>query len=290
MNFSRSITAIINERISRRTYLTQPIEKDLKKKIVDLLKNNEFKSPFSTHAGKIRFELIEVSNFDPSEKKRLGTYGFIKGAQFFIVGAVEKTNYCGEHYGYNLETIILAATDLGLGTCWLGGFFNRSLFSAKIKCGSEEEVPAITPIGYYGEALSREKFIRRIAKADRRLQWDQIFFDDDFNTPLSRDDAGEFITMLENVRLSPSAGNKQPWRIVKEHDRKVFHFYVLRSEKFIGVRYNRFRPLDIGIAVSHFDLTAKELGIGGTWFFEQPKLSGSEELSYVLSWRKKIQL
>ena len=48
--------------------------------------------------------------------------------------------------------------------------------------------------------------------------------------------------------------------------------------------YNVFKRLDIGIAVSHFDLVAKELGIQGEWTFEQPNISKDEGLEYVISW------
>ena len=125
MKFSKPITEIIQERTSHRTYSGQPLEKDLREKVRDLLENHDLKTPFSKYAGNARFELISIPEFDNKEKKKLGTYGFIKHAQDFIVGAVEKSQYSREHYGYILEKIILAATDLGLGTCWLGGFFNR---------------------------------------------------------------------------------------------------------------------------------------------------------------------
>ena len=146
MNFTKPITDIIQERISHRTYSGYPLDKDLKEKIINLLENHDLKSPFSEFAGKVRFELLSIPEFNSKEKKKLGTYGFIKGAQDFIVGAVEKSQFSREHYGYLMETVILTATDMGLGTCWLGGFFNRSLFASKINCTTDEIIPAITPI------------------------------------------------------------------------------------------------------------------------------------------------
>lgn len=123
MDFTNPITNIIKERTSVRTYTGQPLESDVKEKLKHLLENNSFTSPFSKFASNVRFELISIPEFDPREKMRLGTYGVIEGTQDFIVGAVKKSKYDMEQYGYNLETIILAATDLGLGTVWLGGTF-----------------------------------------------------------------------------------------------------------------------------------------------------------------------
>ena len=284
MNFSKPITEIIRERTSRRTYSGQPLEENVREKVVKLLKNLDLKSPFSKYAGKARFELVSIPEFDSKEKKKLGTYGFIKGAQDFIVGAIEKSQYSREHYGYLMENIVLVATDMSLGTCWLGGFFNRSLFASKINCTSDEIVPAITPVGYPAQRTVREKIIRSFAKADKRLPWDQLFFEENLTIPITEKKAGEYSELLETIRFCPSAGNKQPWRIIKAPNKKIFHFYTINPKDGRFLRYSKFRPLDIGIAVNHFDLTAKELGIKGNWIFENPQIPGAEDLLYKITW------
>lgn len=249
------------------------------------MKNNDFGSPFSEFAGVARFELLSIPEFDPSEKKKIGTYGTIEGAQDFIVGAVETSKYDREHFGYIMESIILAATDLGLGTCWLGGTFNKGLFSTKIKKRENEIVPAITPIGYPATRSSREIMIRLYAKAEKRFPWVKLFFDSDISTPLIREKVKMYSPIIEMVRLGPSAGNFQPWRIVKDHNKNIFHFFIVYTQDKIGLVYNAFRRLDIGIAVSHFNLSVKELGISGKWSFKQPKISTSEDFLYIISWQ-----
>ena len=288
MNFCKLTTDIIRKRISHRTYSGQPLEKDVREEVNKLLKNHDLKSPFSKYAGRVRFELISIPEFKPSEKKKLGTYGFIKGAQDFIVGAIEKSQYCREHYGYLMETFILVATDMSLGTCWLGGFFNRSLFASKINCTPDEIIPAITPVGYSAQRTIREKIIRSFAKADKRLPWDQLFFEGNLTNPITENQVGEYSELLEMVRIGPSAGNKQPWRIIKIPNKNIFHFYTINPKDGRFLRYSKFRPLDIGIAVSHFDLTAKELGIKGNWIFENPQIPGAEDLLYKITWNGDI--
>ncbi len=282
MSYSKPITDIIKQRSSWRTYSNQLLEDDTKKKINNILVCKDFKSPFSDIAGKCRFELISVPEFAPDERKKLGTYWLIKGAQEFVVGAIEKSDYYKENYGYIMEAIILAATDLDLGTCWLGETFNKSLFSIKVNCQKNEIVPAITPIGYTPEKRrTKEKVIRAFTKADSRLPWNKIFFEKSFSIVLPRETTGRFETLLEMVRLAPSAGNKQPWRVLKEKDRDKFHFYVKSSQQKV---YNTFVNIDIGIAVCHFDLTAKKIGIEGTWEFLNPDINTPEELKYIISW------
>jgi len=285
MQFSKSIIEIIKERTSWRTYSQRLLEEDSKEKIKKILQLDDFESPFNRNAGKCRFELVSVPEFDPDEKKKIGTYGIIKGAQEFIVGSTENSSYDRENFGYLLESIILSATDMGLGTCWLGGFFNKSLFSNKIMCQSNENVPAITPIGYPTETRrSKEKLIRAFIKADSRFPWSKIFFENTFSTALPRETTGRYETLLEMVRLAPSAGNKQPWRVLKENDCDNFHFYVKSSQDLKLKVYNTFISLDIGIAICHFDLTAKEVGIEGMWEFLSPDINTPEEFKYIISW------
>jgi len=282
MRFNKSIIDIIKERTSRRTYISKLLDEDVKDQVKNLIQLENIKSPFGEISGKCRFKLISVPEFDPNEKKKLGTYGVIKGAQEFIVGAVEKSNYMKEHFGYLMEYIILGATDLDLGTCWLGGFFNRSLFSEKVNAKANEVLPAITPIGYSEKRRTREVAIRKFVKADNRYPWERLFFEEDFSKTLSSDIDDDFKTMLEMVQLGPSAGNKQPWRIVKERDKNNYHFYIEMAKG----AYKKFQPLDIGIAICHWDLTSQELEIKGNWEISNPNIPSSEDLQYKITWKQ----
>ena len=71
------------------------------------------------------------------------------------------------------------------------------------------------------------------------------------------------------VRLAPSAGNKQPWRILKEKDNNIFHFYWVIGK---NINYNKLHKIDMGIAVCHFDLMVKELGLKGNWIIRKEKV------------------
>ena len=287
MKFSKPITDIIRERTSWRTYFPELLKEDIKGEIEKILKQDSLISPFSSKTGNCRFELVSVLEFDPNEQKQLGTYGMISGAQEFIVGASEKSEYSKINFGYLMELIILKATDLGLGTCWLGGTFNRTIFSKKVNCKAAEVIPAITPIGTSAKRRSREKIIRRMIQAKKRKPWEEIFFNANFQNPLSSENLDEYSTILEMVRLGPSAGNKQPWRIIKEENRNVFHFYVKYPEGKIAASYRPFVKLDMGIATCHFDLTTKEYGLKGGWHFTNPDISLPENVDYVVTWKSE---
>ncbi len=285
MQFSKSVIEVIKERTSWRTFLNKVMDNNLRNDIEQILELSKIDSPFKTKGGNPRFQLISIPDFNLEENIKVGTYGFIKGAQEFITGAINVAEYNLENYGYIFEAIILAATDLNLGTCWLGGTFSRSQFSKLIQLKSDERIPAVSPVGYPTTRRLKEKFIRSIAKAKIRKPWEQIFFNGDFNSEIKQDDIGDYKTLLEMVRIGPSAGNKQPWRILKEKNQNTFHFYVKYSDDKKVSSYNKFVRLDIGIAVCHFDLSAKELGMIGKWEFIEPNIERPKELKYTISWK-----
>lgn len=117
MNFSQPIIQIIAERFSCRTYQGTPLTAEL----VDNLSTFAAEQKFGPLGGEARYAFVGGGAEDMNELKGLGTYGFIKGASGFIVGATADDEQHLEDYGYLLERIVLYATDLGLGTCWLGG-------------------------------------------------------------------------------------------------------------------------------------------------------------------------
>ena len=271
----------IKKRISCRTYQVGPMKESDQQKLRDFLLAN-VRGPFG---NRVRFELVDLAAQERDEIKTLGTYGFIKGAGMFIVGAVAKDPRAMKDYGYCMEKNILAATHLGLGTCWLGGTFNRSVSASKISKRDDEVVPAITPVGYSKERKSMmESAVRFLAKSNTRKAWKELFFLGHTKSFLPRDMAGAYEMPLECVRIGPSASNRQPWRIVKDPDREVFHFYLSRTlgyaEKFLDVSL---QDIDMGIAMCHFEVALQELNLKGSWQNVQPAPLQSG-LEYVVSW------
>lgn len=286
MQYNKSIIELIKQRSSWRSYRDQPLNADIQKQLEDFMTKNNA-GPFGSLC---RFSLVAAEPGDNETLKGLGTYGFISGARAFIIGAVKQSKKNLEDYGYLMEQIILFATSLGLGTCWLGGSFNKSNFAKKIETKEDEIVPAVSPVGYRTEKRNiMDRLVRWGAGSKMRFPWEILFFHEKFNTPLSYQLAGAYAVPLEMVRLAPSASNKQPWRIVKELGKPVFHFYLQRSrgyqknmEIFNSVDLQR---LDMGIAMCHFELTAKETNLHGKWEIIPPVgLTLPEQTEYIVSW------
>ncbi|MFX0125006.1 MAG: nitroreductase family protein, partial [Candidatus Hodarchaeota archaeon] len=183
-NFSTSIMEIIQQRYSCRKYKFEQIDEKTKNNLIEFLQ----KGHTSPIEGETRFELIEMIDLDPREKRQLGTYGFIQGAQNFIVGATKKSMHDLENFGYIMEELILYATDLGLGTCWVGGTLKRNKFAAQINIRGDEVVPAITPVGYASKKRSKvDRLARWAARSKKRHPWEILFFEGDCSHSLSRE-------------------------------------------------------------------------------------------------------
>jgi nitroreductase len=284
-----SMIEAINKRASVRSYTDRPIEEDKKQELLNLLKSTNV-GPFG---HKVRFALVDFSEMDKNEIRSLGTYGFISGAQLFIVSAI-KDGLGGiggvralVDLGYCFEKVILAATNLGLGTCWLGGTFKRANFAMSINASKDEIVPAISPIGYARDRRTiREMAVRRFANSDQRKSWAELFFHGNFNIPLSKESAGAYAVPLECVRLGPSASNNQPWRVVYQKPQVAFHFYLKRT-----LGYNKLNGkidlqlVDIGISMCHFELSVREKGLAGTWEVAKPDLDMGDA-EYIATWKQ----
>jgi nitroreductase len=264
------ITDLIRQRYSCRFYEKKPIAAETARQLADYAR--------SIHAGRLgtplRFDLAAASPQDGQALRGLGTYGFIRNPAGFLIGAVEPGEKNLEDFGYAMEAILLFATQLGLGTCWLGGSFTRSSFSRKIAATKAEVVPAVASVGYPAERTRERDRIRQAAKSDHRLPWEAIFFQSGFDAPLSPDGAGAYALPLEMLRLAPSASNNQPWRIVQED--ACYHFYIQRTPGYkpglVLLGLADLQRVDLGIAMAHFELSAGELGLAGRWQVQEPDI------------------
>ena len=207
----------------------------------------------------------------------------IKGASAFIVSKASEDAYAVEALGYEFEKLILFLTTLGLGTCWLGGTFNRAEFSKALGESEETYIPAISPVGFFEKKSLRENLMRGFVHADSRKPWEALFFDGGFQTPLSQDEAGPYAFPLEMLRLGPSASNKQPWRVVRDSGR--YHFFEQKTPGYSSAYKFDMQSIDMGIAACHFHLAATEKGLGGRFELDaEPGLDLPDNAVYKFSW------
>jgi hypothetical protein len=216
------------------------------------------------------------------QDRKFGTYGMIKNPAAYIAAVCGRDKEVLIQAGIALEKSVLRCTEMGLGTCWLGGSFNRGEFGTALTVGESEMIPAVISVG---QSQGKERWlggvVRYVAKSGQRKSYGELFFDGGFDRPLSLGGA-PWSKALEMVRLGPSASNKQPWRVVKGSE--ALHFYLQHVASYEKMPYDMQR-LDMGIAMAHFELAMDEQAAGGHWQNIDPHLAGQpERCEYITSW------
>jgi len=251
-------------------------------KIIDLNINNisnflEKMDTIGPFGNKINFSLLNLEDFSPEEAKSYGTYGIIKNAKHFVVGIIENDSALTD-FGYLTEKIVLNITKIGLSTIWLGGTFNRGIFSKKYNLKDPQMIPAIIGFGFPSEKTRiSDNFLKFIVHSKHRKDWENIFFLDSTKISITYPEAKDYYEPLECLRLSPSSVNVQPWRVIKESSKNIFHFYYKKNRLSRGAE-----NIDIGIAMAHFEIGCHENDINGKWSVMDHPLE--KDLTYTISW------
>lgn len=198
-----NIVETIQKRHSVRTYTGEPLRREHIAQIKEYI--SQLQAPFG---AKARIELIQVHS--GGKPVKLGTYGMIKGVSDFMALIYEEAPFAETAAAYMFEQAVLFCTHAGLGTCWLAGF-SRTDFEKQIQMKPNERLRVVSPVGY---ASDRKRFYEKyIVRADNnhasRKSFEELFFDMNFEKPLTKATAGVFLQSFEMIRLAPSANNKQ---------------------------------------------------------------------------------
>ncbi len=218
------------------------------------------------------------------DAKRYGLSSMvITGTNTWIAGKINRTEHAEEAFGYAFEKTVLFALSRGVGTTWIAGTMNRKAFETAMDLKDGEVLPCVSPLGYPAEKMSlREKMMRSGVKADVKLPFEKLFFEGSFDCPITEEQAGDWKLPLQLVRMGPSAVNYQPWRIVRAGD--TAHFYR-QARKGIASDGWDLQKIDVGIAMCHFEIGAKECGYSVNLSTTDPGIAVTDGLSYVASLR-----
>ena len=102
---------------------------------------------------------------------------------------------------------------------------------------------------------------------------------------LTEAEAGKLKDVFEAIRLAPSAVNKQPWRIVICGNK--VHFYEKRSKGYVNEVGWDIQKIDMGIALCHFEVMAKECGLDVFLTIEEPSIPMQDEMQYIATYTIK---
>ena len=167
----------------------------------------------------------------------------IKGTNVYAV-IVAKKNTPMELEGFMGEALVLEATAMGLGTCWLGAMFYPEIISRNVNLQNDEVVHCVIAIGKANLPAfnPKRKDLQKICgKTEEEL-------------------AGLGVWQKEAVkcaRLAPSASNQQPWK--SEAD--TAGVSILETNVLI----KKYAQLDRGIAMLHAAVGAYHMGREAVW-------------------------
>ena len=264
-----SVKDMIIKRKSVRTFTGEPLKNEDRVAIEQFIQSQT--NPFDVS---VDFRFLDVKEYGLSSP-------VIVGADLYLAAKVKRCKHYEIGFGYSFEHVCLYAESLGVGTVMLAASLSRAAFEKAMDVQDDEVLPVASPVGYPSQKKSiRESLMRKGLKADKRIPFEQLFFDKQYGNKLSASSAGIFADALEMARWAPSAGNKQPWRGVVIGD--TVHFYKEKSMR--NSPLGDIQKVDVGIALAHFDLTMQEEGHKGRFVEADPSIAIPENVQYVISY------
>jgi len=184
----------IEKRRSRRTYIGEPVEKEKLEQLKELAERY-------SQQGNLRIELIaDGSNAFNGLSK---SYGLFKGVKTVIALAGNKSDiHLKEKLGYFGELLVLEAIMRDLGTCWVGGTFDRNSNIISLRKG--ESLESVITVGKVPPETLKEKVIHSLAAPKSKPIGS--FYTSDSPLPAWIEEG------LRAVQKAPSAVNRQPVR------------------------------------------------------------------------------
>lgn len=225
----------MDSRISRRKYTNEVLGPDEISKLNSRVE--ELNSKY-----KLKIQLVTGDN------KAIGkfskSYGMFSGVQnyFAMIGSPQTENFW-ELVGYTGEDLVLLSTAMGLGTCWIGGTFDKD--SCNVVLNGDEEIVCIISVGKTPKDQTfKEKMVRKMIHRSSKTIEEMLTSDKDVPSWIT--------TGMEAVQKAPSAVNKQPVKF-------------LYMNGFLTAQVNDIKTMqavDLGIAKYHFSLA-----VGGEFEF-----------------------
>ena len=260
------IIQAMKERRSVRSFNGAPLSPE---QISDLHKAIE--DSYTLFGGKIT---IRLKYFDLKGDFKPSTYGVIKGASDYFLMAIGEGEESALTAGFQFEQIVLKAWEMGLGTCWIAGTYKGSQFDQGEKWPEGESLKIICPVGVPEKQRMMEKVMRFTVGSNKRKPFSELFFENDFKTPLSTEN--KFAESLEMLRVAPSSTNSQPWRVLVKGDEVLFYY---KPKSSIAV-------LDMGIGICHFYETEKYKGLNGKFEKTKDYPQPPEDWRYLNSYKR----
>lgn len=222
----------IENRVSRRKFEKEPITGWEKENIISLINQlNE--------ASGLTMAFMEDGSGAFGKLRK--SYGLFTNVRSIILMKGKKDDKdLKEKIGYYGEDLVLSITDLGLGTCWVGGTFDKE----ELTIDTSEELACVVVVGKVAEPSIREKIVRSATHRKVKIMEERI---------ISTQTLPQWVQDgMKAVLLAPSAKNTQ--KVMFKYENNTLSAQITNDYSM--------DLIDLGIAKKHF-----EVGAGGKFEF-----------------------
>ena len=150
---------VVRKRHSVRRYRADPVPDELLNQVLEAARL----APSGGNAQPWHFIVVK----DPKRKRMLDVSEWAQQAPVVIVGCTEASTPTDIAIAF--EHLVLAAVDLGLGTCWIGRWGADDEIKKALGIPANVRVLAVTPLGYAAEspALKPRKPLSQIVHHEK---------------------------------------------------------------------------------------------------------------------------
>lgn len=172
----------------------------------------------NTHEAGLNFQLL----FDDDAPFRgfVRSYGMFRNARNYLAAVIDPTFAdAEERAGFFAQQFVLAATRLGLGTCFVGGTFSRSNVNARIEV--YERIPFVVVFGM--EDRRHHSIIGKLTAGmthGKKMDSEDFFLGSQTEFQEASSELPWLPVALKAVACAPSALNKRPVRLHADKDEK----------------------------------------------------------------------
>lgn len=163
---------VIQRRYSVRSYKRDPIEEFKLQQVLEAARL----APTATNRQPFQFIVIHTSGREMELRRIYNSAWFVQAPLIICACAIptkawvrsDRKNYCDVDVAIAMDHLILAATELGLGTCWVAAFDPAA---AREVLGLPKSVEPVvfTPLGYANDrpGAKKRKSLEEIIKYER---------------------------------------------------------------------------------------------------------------------------
>ena len=267
---------LMRARHSCRSYQTRPLTEAHRTALMQSVTKHLAEPKLSD--APIRFEYIAAP---------LTVWPVVNATEFFVAIAPKEYNRLAViDVGRSLQKVVMDATRMGLGTCWIGpGADHASIMDALGERfdAEKDHIICVLAVGY--ESKYVPLFVRLVftRMSKTRLPLSELFFTDStFTTPLDINTPpfNQFGRTYEICQWAPSSYNGQTTRCAAVTDEsgslQGFDFYTATASQY-------YAPVAVGIWAANWELGTAALGLDGH-FTVRPQGAGESLPRMDLSW------